>query len=94
MPPKLFHATLLCIAAAATTVLLVGVNNATSTPALAQPAAAAPARWHVVNIERTGSVEHARVMRDAVLVDGETGQTWIMTNQEGAHPSWVVVTRK
>ena len=81
-------------AAALTAALLVSTFHNAGTPALAQPAVAPAARWQVVTIERKMRRDQDGVARDAILVDGETGQTWIMTNTEGLKPAWERVPQK
>ena len=87
MSRKLVHAMPLA-AAAVTGAVLVSLFQDANAPALAQPAAAPAARWHVVNIERSSRRAQDGVARDAILVDGGSGQTWIMTNAEGLKPEW------
>ena len=60
----------------------------------AQAGAAHDHRWQVTVIERSTLQTAERVVRDAVLVDLGTGQTWIMTKAEGLDAEWVPVLRK
>ena len=82
------------LAAALTAVLLVSTFYDTTTPALAQSPDPRATRWQVVTIQRSGRDLPARVAHDAILVDSETGQTWIMTNAEGVAPGWERVPQK
>ena len=93
MSRKLFHALPLA-AAAVTGAVLVSVFQDANAPALAQPAAAPDARWHVVTIERSSRGAPEGIARDAILVDGNSGQTWIMTNAEGLKPEWLRVPQR
>lgn len=90
MSMKTWQACVLSAGAAATALLLVtGDRNAT-----AQVGAAPDARWHVAVIERSGFEDPTRIMRDAVLVDAATGQTWMMTNNRGLEPAWVLLPQR
>ena len=81
-------------AAALTGVMLVSTFHNAAAPALAQPADPRAARWQVVTVQRSGRDLPARVAHDAILFDGDTGQTWIMTNAEGLKPEWVRVPQQ
>lgn len=62
--------------------------------AAAQGGAAPDARWQVAQIQRSGYEESDRIQRDAVLVDGVTGQTWVLSHNRGANPTWLPIARK
>ena len=62
--------------------------------AAAQVGAAPDARWHVAVVERAGFEQPERIVRDAVLVDGATGETWIMVKSNGVPEAWVPLPRK
>ena len=72
--------------------LVLSAGNRTAT---AQGSGAAPdARWHVAQIQRSSYDESERILRDAVLVDGVTGQAWILSHNRGAEPTWMPIARK
>jgi hypothetical protein len=88
---KTWQACVLSAGAVAGT-LVLSTGNGT---AAAQGGAAAPdARWHVAQIQRSGYEESERIQRDAVLVDGVTGQTWILSHNRGANPTWLPIAQK
>ena len=91
---QLHRSNAILFAAVLAGVLLVSTLRDAGTPALAQPAVAPAARWQVVTIERKMRRDQDGVARDAILVDGDTGQTWIMTNAEGLKPAWERVPQK
>jgi hypothetical protein len=88
-PMKTWQACTLFAAAVIGALLMAGGPRDTA----AQPVAAPNVRWHVVTIERAQRAGNS-VARDAVLVDGASGQTWIMTNAEGLEPAWLPLPRK
>ena len=66
----------------------------TDRSATAQVGAAPDARWHVAQIQRSSYDESERILRDAVLVDGVTGQAWILSQNRGGDPTWTLIARK
>ena len=75
--------------ASAAVVLAPGDRNAA-----AQVGAAPDARWHVATVERSSFENPERIVRDTVLVDGATGETWIMIKANGVAEAWVPLPKK
>ena len=90
-----YRSVVLTAAAAVGGALLASiVDRPAATPALAQPAPAAALRWQVVTVERSQREEPERIIRDAVLVDGVLGDTWILTKARGQDTEWVRVPKQ
>ena len=89
MALKTWHACILSAGAVAAAFVMSSDRGAN-----AQVGGAPHAGWHVTVIERSTLQTAERVVRDAMLVDTTTGQTWILTKHEGENPTWVAVLRK
>lgn len=89
MALRTWHACILSAGAVAAALVLSADRGAS-----AQVGVAPQPGWHVTVIERSTLQTAERIVRDAVLVEGTTGRTWILTKSEGTDPQWVPISKK